>query len=313
MSYNLLQEGISKVDKINDWTLTLINYNHKSRPGEFTCYDVNFSSNELLKKTIIEMCSNFISLVESKGNIVLEYNGANPKDVVDTLNTDHNLINESWKALLQSIDVSDDQTKLEKIKSKAFIFTGSLTIDNNVENIYLLSRKNPIYTYKKNNVKIFNSRNNVIKEIDEPLIQFGKTFDALIYKNRIYSINNNLESIFNLEYTHKIICKNNLEIIKGASIIKDFESYRTFSLSGQHPKKFITFDSKIIENIKQKNNLNILTNELKIPYDKNTGKFDLDNEKNADIFTKAICGKTKYNMFTGGVCEVPTSTPLDLS
>lgn len=53
--------------------------------------------------------------------------------------------------------------------------------------------------------------------------------------------------------------------------------------------------------------------ELKIPYDYTSKKFDLIDEKQADVFTKAICGKTKYNMFTDGVCEVPNSIPLNLS
>ena len=126
----------------------------------------------------------------------------------------------------------------------------------------------------------------------------------------MYTINNNFESIFNMEYTHRVVCKSSLEIIENASIINNFETYKSFALSGQHPRKFITFDKRIIDNIKQVDNLNILVNELKIPYDRTHQKFNLDNQDHAELFTKAICGKTKHNMFIDGICEVPSSTPL---
>jgi hypothetical protein len=267
MSYSLIREGLEKVNTINSWSLALINYNHSARPYEYTCYPLIFESEELLKNTISEMCSNFLAIVDKYEKRVLDYTGTNPKNVVDKISTTHELIVEPWNSLIQSLNVCDDYTSLKDIKSNAFIFTGTYKNDDEEHNIYLLSRKNPIYSYKKNRSKIFESRHNRIQEISEPLVQFGKTFDVLIYKGIIYTINNNFESIFNMEYTHKIVCKNSLEIIENATIIDDFETYKAFALSGQHPKKFMTFDRRIIENIKQKNNLQILVDELKIPYD----------------------------------------------
>ncbi|KPH70902.1 Kiwa anti-phage protein KwaB-like domain-containing protein [Oceanobacillus caeni] len=313
MSYDLLIEGLEMVKTVKSWSLDVINYNHKSRPYEYTCYSLNFQSDEVLKNTINDMCSKFNSIIDRYGRKVQEYTGANSKNVVDKISVSNKLISKPWDSLIQSLSVSDDYTKLKEIKSKAFIFVGTYIDDGNDQNIYLLSRKNPIYTYKKDRAKIFESRHNKIKEISEPLIQFGKTFDALIYKDTLYTINNNFESIFHMEYSHKVVCKNSLQTIREANVIKDFQSYNSFALSGQHPKKFITFDPRIIDNIQQESNLKVLVDELKIPYDYTSKKFDLIDEKQADVFTKAICGKTKYNMFTDGVCEVPNSIPLNLS
>lgn len=313
MSYEVLTEGLGKVKDIQTWSVALISYDHDSNPCEYTCYPLNFQSDELLRDTIDNMCSSFLSIVDKKDREVQEYTGNNPNSVIDKLSTSHALVSNSWNALIQSINESDDEKNLKAIKANANVFIGTYRADNEEKNIYLLSRKNPIYTYKKNRSKILVSRKNIIKEIEEPLIQFGKSFDAIIYKNNIYAINNNFESIFHMEYTHRLTCKKYLEIINEADIINDFEAYKNFALSGQHPKKFMTFDTKIIENIMNTRNLKILVDELKIPYDNKEKKFRLDDKKNAEIFTKAICGKTKYNMFTEGVCEVPTSTPLKIS
>jgi len=259
------------------------------------------------------MCKNFLYVVDKYEQKIHSYTGTNPKNVVDKLQVNHDLISIPWNALIQSLNVIDDSTTLEEIKSNAFIFVGTYRLDEEEHNIYFISRKNPIYTYKKSRGKIFESRHNCIQEISEPLVQFGKTFDALIYKGVLYTINNNFESIFNMEYTHRIVCKNSLDIIENADIIYDFEAYKSFALSGQHPRKFTTFDKRIIDNIKQENNIRILVDEFKIPYGREEQKFNLDEHKYAELFTKAICGKTKYNMFTDGVCEVPISIPLNPS
>lgn len=313
MSYEKIKEGLEKIDSVTSWSLALITYNHKSRPSEYTCYSLNFNTDELLKKTISEMCKKFLARIEGNGKQIQNYTATNPKNVIDKILVSDPLINQQWNNLIESLNVCDDSLTLNEIKSQAYIFAGTYIVEGNHHNIYILSRKNPIYTYKKDKGKIFESRHNTIQEISEPLVQFGNTFDALIYDNTLYSINNNFESIFNMEYSHKIACKSSLEIIKASSIISEFEKYQTFALSGQHPRKFITFDKKIIENIKDPNNLNILTRELKIPYDTTSKKFNLTDEKHAEVFTKAICGKTKYNMFISGVCEVPNSIPLNIS
>lgn len=313
MSYDKIKEGLEKINSITNWCLALINYNHNANQSIYTCYSFDFETQELLKNTLTEMSKNFISIIDKNGKKVQYYTGTNSKNVVDKILISDDLITNQWNKLIESFNNCDDSTNIKDVKSKAYMFTGTYTIDGEHKNIYILSRKNPIYTYKKGKRKFFISRNNKIQEATEPLLQFGKTFDALIYEKTLYTINNNIESIFNMEYSHKIVCKKSLEIIKEASIILDFESYKTFALSGQNPRKFITFDKRIIDNIKNESNLNILKNELKIPYDNDKGKFILNDEKHAKIFSDAICGKTKYNMFTGGICIVPNSTPLDLS
>jgi len=312
MSYQYIEEGINVINSVTSWSLALIEYNHKTHPGEYTCYSLGFQSDELLKSTITDMSGYFLNIIQTNDQMVQEYTGTNSKNVVDRLSVSNDLVKTQWKNLLSSLNECDDNKSLVDIKSNAYIFAGTYSQDGKDRNIYLLSRKNPVYTYKKGKGKIFESRHNKITEISEPLIQFGKTYDVLIYRDVIYSLNNNFESIFNMEYSHRVICKSSLEIIKKASIIKNYENYEKFALSGQHPRKFISFDKGIVDNIRRKENLDIIVLELKIPYDKNVMKFDLTDISHAELFTKAICNKTKHDMFSDGLCEVPNSIPLNL-
>lgn len=311
MSYTLIEEGITKAKEIATWSSVLVEYNHSKHPNEYICYDMNFSSIDLLSKTITSMCDSFLSIVNKYDKKVMDYTGQNPKNVVDKLLTSNDVISKCWNSLIEHINNSDDTTEFKHIKANAYVFVGSYNLsDGTSENIYLITRKNPLLTYKKGRTPIFTSQNNTIDKADEPLVQFSKSFDAIVYKNNIYMINNNCESIFNMEYTHKIICKNHLSELKTANIIADFENYSSFASAGQNPKKFITYDASIIEKLKQTKWRNKLAKDLKIPLDSTTNQFDLHEEINARKFTLAICGKTKLNMFDDGICEVHNSTPL---
>ena len=117
-------------------------------------------------------------------------------------------------------------------------------------------RKNPVLTFKKR-VPILSARNNTIKETTEPLVQFGKSFSILIVDNTLYSINNNFESIFNIEYSHKIVCQERLQDLEVADIVDDISSYKLFASSGQNPKKFITYNPEIVEKLEKNRNTKI--------------------------------------------------------
>lgn len=132
--------------------------------------------------------------------------------------------------------------------------------------------------------------------------------------NTLYSINNNFESIFNIEYSHRIVCQERLQELEAADIVDDIDSYKTFASSGQNPKKFITYNPEIVKKITKKQKYkDLLINRLHIPVNSATNKFDLSDPKNAKNFTLAICDKAKNNMFDDGVCEVPSSSPISFT
>lgn len=313
MSYALIEEGINKIKNVTSWSSLLIEYNHKKKPNEYVCYKMNFETSELLTGTIFEMCKAYLKIVNSYGNKVLDYTGTNPKNVVDKISTTNSLVDTCWKALIESINRCDDTTDLKNIKASAYIFVGTYTnSEGNAQNLYLLTKRNPLLTFKKGRTKIFTSQHNTIKQSADPLVQFNKCFDALIYNNVIYMINSNCESIFNMEHSYKLICNTCLSELETLNIIQDIEDFRSYASNGQTPRKFITYDKDIIEKLKQTKWRIKLAKELKIPLTSDNEKFILSDTKHAKNFTLAICGKTKLNMFDATICEVPSSIPLKL-
>lgn len=312
MSLQKIEAAISTAKQITHWNSLLIEYNHKKNPNEYVCYNINFASAQLLNDIITSMCDAFLSIVK-KQNRILDYTAQNPKNTTEKLDVTGQLMQLSWTSLINHINNSDDSVDLKDISANAFIFAGSYEdSDGNEKNLYLLAQKNPIMSFKKR-TPIFWARNNTIQETTEPLVQFGRCFDVLIVDNILYSINNNSESIFNIEYSHKIVCQERLDELESADIINDIDSYKTFAASGQNPKKFITYNPEIVEKLKKQKYKDLLKKRLHIPVNPTTHKFDLSDPQNAKNFTLAICGKTKNNMFDDGVCEVPSSTPISFT
>ena len=55
----------------------------------------------------------------------------------------------SWPSLIEHINNSDDSVDLKDISANAFAFVGNYEdTDGNNKNLYLLSRKNPVLTFK---------------------------------------------------------------------------------------------------------------------------------------------------------------------
>ena len=312
MSFQKIESAIKTAKQITHWNFHLIEYNHKKYPNEYVCYNVNFASAQLLNDIITSMCDTFLDVVK-KQNHILEYTAQNPKNTTEKLDVTNELMQLSWPSLVEHINNSDDSVDLKNISANAFVFVGNYEdTDGNSKNLYLLTQKNPVLSFKKR-TPIFSARNNTITETTEPLVQFGKCFNILIVDNILYSINNNFESIFNIEYSHKIVCRERLQDLETADIVDDIESYKTFASSGQNPKKFITYNPEIVEKLKKQEYKDLLKNYLHIPVNPTTDKFDLSDIKNAKNFTLAICDKAKNNMFDDGVCEVPSSSPISFT
>lgn len=312
MSFQKIESAIKTAKQITHWNFQLIEYNHKKSPNEYVCYNINFASAQLINDIIISMCDAFLAVVK-KQNRILEYTAQNPKNTTEKLDVTSELMQLSWSSLVEHINNSDDSVDLKDISANAFIFVGNYEDANGKsKNLYLLTQKNPVLSFKKR-TPIFSARNNTITKTTEPLVQFGKCFNILIVDNILYSINNNFESIFNIEYSHKIVCHERLQDLETADIVDDIETYKVFASSGQNPKKFITYEPEIVEKLKKQEYKDLLKNRLHIPVNPTTNKFDLSDLKNAKNFTLAICDKTKNNMFDDGICEVPSSSPISFT
>lgn len=310
MSYDKIIECKNKIENITSWRMNLIHFNHRRAPDKFTCYEVNFDNENDLFEVIKSMYETFTYIIETKYNsTVKQYTGFNPKNCVDKLSTSEEVIEDAWTNLINSIADSDDMTDFNNIKCNAFIFTGTYTNeDDDEKNIHIICKRNPIANYKK---KFFTSVHNELTKIKDPILQFPNCFDAVIFEESLYMINSNCELIFNLEQSHKKICKQRLSEIEALNLITDIEVFNGYALAKHNPRKFRTFDSNILSKICNPEHMESLCSKLHIPFISDTNQIDLSNEDDAINFINVICGRTKRDFFEETLYEVSDFTPLD--
>lgn len=304
-----LKRGLEKSSTINNWKTVGVSYDHNKHPNQYTSYDINFEKNDLQIRTIKDILSTFTHTIDKKYSYkAMTYTGSNPKTIIDELSIEDPLIKDNWSSLIGSTILSDNTTKLKEVTISAYIFIGYYQDGDKEKCVYLITRKNPILNYTRKKILIYL---NEVKECNTTLIQFNKCCDALIFDGMLYTINSNFESILNMEYTHKIVCNQSLESIKTYDIVDDFDSYSEYAKKGQTPKRFINYDTKIMEALSRTDIQKKVEDRLHIKINSTNHKYVLDEDEKANLFTNLICGRIKLDFITEAVCEVSSSVDIN--
>lgn len=310
MSMEKINEAYEKLRTATEWKSILVEYKHTTRPGQFRCYTFSFAQSRQAKELPIALFDTFNAIIQKNGFEVKPYTASNEKNVIEKIDTSNLLISTNWSNFIGSINVSDDTTKLEKIKPDAYVFIGTYKDENNTpQNIYLITKKNPILNFKKK--KLYTGgRGNSIEIATEPILQFANTFDCVVYENVLYSLNLNFETIFNLEHTRKILTNQSLGKIDNLSIVNNIGKIREFAIKGQTPKKFITFSDTRLKYLQDMEKRSIIAQMLGLELDTD-GKIKIVEDAHCIILIKYLCNKTARDMIDETVLEASQFTPLN--
>ena len=312
MSIEKIIEGYQNLQKVEDWKFVMVEYNHKRKPNDFQCHQVQFSSPEFLKETIEDIYRTFLSIAKKRSDSFVDYSSYESTNSVGRTSVDHELFKTAWQSLVNKINYSEESVPLSSIKASAYIFVGSYeTSDHEDKKIYLITKKNPIVSFRKNKRKLFSGKDNMISQTKDPIVTLNKSFDCIVLDRTMFMINQNIESVLNLEPTRKKICNRCVDEIESLNIIENAEEFRRFSLFGQNPKKFSTYQSDIVNKLTNDSGKNVLVDKFKIPLN-DQGEFILDDTKKAARFLSIICDKTKSDLFGDSYCEVAGSKPIQI-
>lgn len=297
MSLDKIKEAMAKLKGVKSWQTLLIEYDHKKRPNNYTCRKFDFAESNERLQIISDAFDVFIYNIDKAGATVKEYTGVNSKSTVEKI-TDVNintLIKDSWEKFKASIPSSDDTASVDNKKCSAYAFIATYTdSDGQDKNIYFITKKNPIVNFKKKH--IFSFKSNVVKKSSDPLLQFNKTFDVLIYENNLYSLNLNFEDVFNLERTHKRMTDDGLLKIKSESVIADYSKFDEYAHKGHTPRSFVTFSEANLNLLRDIKARKAIAKKLGLTLDANN-KFVLDDDLKRGSFVKFVCDKLSRHIY----------------
>lgn len=297
MSLDKIKEARAKLKDVTSWQTLLIEYDHKKRPNEYTCNEFNFSDINELKQIISDAFYVFMYNINKVGATVHTYTGFNSKNTVEKIVDVRTslLTKKNWRKFTTSIASCNDSAPIDNKKCSAYAFVATYTdAEQQPHNIYFLTKKNPIVNLKEKRILIF--KNNTVKKASEPLLQFNKTFDVLVYENNLYSLNLNFEDIFNLERTHKRMTNDGLLKIKSKSVIANYSEFKEYARKGHTPRSFVTFSETNLNLLEDLEARKAIAKKLGLTLDANN-KFVLDDDLKRGSFVKFVCDKLSRHIY----------------
>ncbi len=289
-----------------------IKYSHLVSGTRYTSFDLHFSDAKGLTELINDIVTYSKDNFTSSKVVVNPYDGFNPKNSIDKLSITDTIISADITKLIASITDSDDKTSIRDAKANAYaIKVIYKDEDGKAKDLYLITNKKPTYNYT--NKLFFKMHTNSLTKMTDDIFQFQKAFDMLVYENTLYMPTKNFESMFNLEHTHRILCKQYVKELEDIKIISNTEAFNKIALSGQNPRKFTTFNKDRLAAIQTPKGKNILKAKFKLEYDSKNKCYIIEDEIQSNHLITILCNKAQKDLFDDDIIyEVSSSQKMDL-
>lgn len=288
-----------------------IKYSHLKAGTNYTCYDLHFSDKTALTILLSKISEIELKKLEEKQCKVNPYDGFNPTNSIDKLHINDSIITENIHKLIAATLSSNDSVSINEAKANAYAIRIIYQTEEGPKDLYLFVNRKPSFNYA--NKHLFKMHTNSLVPVTEEIIQFQTYFDILVFEDTLYMPTKNFETMLNLEHTHKIRCKNFVDSLEQDHIISNPDFFRNIALSGQNPRKFMTYDSKRLDQAKSAKGKKLLKERFNLRYDEKENHFIIEDAKQADYFITILCNKAQKDLFDDDIIyEVSSAQKMDL-
>ena len=305
MSLVLIKDIFAGVGTYDAWSLQLIKINNSRRDGtSYLTRDVEFSPNGKIASFLKEVAEGYIKPDKgtlSKYQDVREYDGTSIDRVVYTLDSDNELIKTEYEALIGAIAAPDGELDPLSMKAQAYLIKGLVTIGDEQHSVKFISMQKPVTNLKHK----FLRSSGTFREINEQVISLRSSIDVIIYDNKIYMLTLAGENLFNMERAYKATCNCKVDEVKAIGIISDPDSFSNIACNGHNPRKFVSFNEKRLEKLKNANTRKKVSRQFDIPM--NGDQFDTSTPEASDKLIKVLCNRGMMDPFEDNPVEVDGS------
>lgn len=116
-----------------------------------------------------------------------------------------------------------------------------------IKQVLFMRRGNPFLAGAK--VRICTSEGDEIITSDKPLLKFAPATDFLLINEVCYFLSAAIEKDFEMENRHFAIAKKRMGMIANTDIVSDYSEFEEAALTAKNAKKFVDFDTKVLEYI----------------------------------------------------------------
>ena len=233
---------------------------------------------------------------------ILEYDGSTMEHSIYKLDKGNQLISEEYNVLMEALAKPDTEVDPFEFGAKAYVLCGSIKPDEmKTHRIKLISIQKPVTTLK---YKFLRSKGK-FKEIKDKIITLRTTIDVIISDEIVYMLTLAGENLFNMERAYKKICSDKLKKIRECNIITDIDSFNDIASKGNNPRKFVSFNDKHLQELKNLENRKRIAKKFSIPMV--VDKFDTTEPEVAEKLIKLLCNRGMVDPFDDTPKEVSGS------
>lgn len=310
MSLDNITSKLELISNLNNWQIYAIKFRTKNDKIEYKASPLNFESEVEATRIVNAMVANFNDItLKKKKYTVEEYTGYNPDSAICKIPINDEMIKESLLTLDESILNEERNEFVTDQRYNSYLIKGVYETENNKIDIKFITIKTPFYNYR--NKKMFKLKQEVLKPLDDTILNFACYFDILILNDILYLINHSGETFLNIEKHYKKKCRDKLHDIERADFISNYSCFSEVVSKGQYPRYFISFSDSRFEMFKDPARREEASriSHLRLNAD---GHLEVENAKDSLLLLKTLCYKTLNDPYEGNkLCEVSNVKPME--
>ncbi len=306
MSLEKLQEMVETLVGGYEWSLQLIKITSSKREGTaYTGRLIELEPNNALIDLIGEIVQSYSTgkkAITHQYESVTDYDGSTVNNTVYRLSVKDDLIADDYKNLLNAIANPDAEMNPLEFGANAYMICGKVEINGDEHLIKLFTMQRPI-TVLRHKYLMSNSK---YKEISDNVLSLKTSVDVLVVDDTLYMLTLAGENLFNLERAYRATCSSKVEDIRKTDIVSDADIFESIATTGHNPRKFISFNDRHLEKLKNVRSRQKISKKFGIPLDSNN-KFDMTQQDSAEKLVKVLCQRGMVDPFDDLPMEVAGS------
>ena len=232
---------------------------------------------------------------------VREYDGTTNSLTIYKMSTDDPLISDEYQKLLNAIanpNVESDPFSY----TSAYLIKGTIDLEGKDIAFKMFSIQNPITTLRNK----YSLNKGHFYEMHYQVLSLRPTFDIVVVDKTVYFLTMAGENLFNMSRAYKKVCQTKIDLIIQNDIVNDTGMFSTVATSGHNPRRFISFNDKGLNILKDEAKRISIATQFSIPIDIN-GKFDTTVDGASEKIVKLLCNKGMLEPFGNNAVEVDSA------
>lgn len=298
MSLAYLRKVFTAIGSLDSISVQLLRLTNNKDVTHYFAREIEIQPEEELAAFITSICKKYskdLSLAE----VVDDYKGDIVKGTIYKLPVNDELILACYKTLDATVANPSTEGDVVMGEWNALLIKGSITCDDEVQELKLISMKSPISVLTN---RYIGAGKGKFKKIKKPILTLNKNLDAVIINGTFYMLTMQAENLFNMERSYKLRCCAKVEEVVELGILSNGDAFKDMATKGQNPRRFVSFNQSRLDAIK---NINSRKKYMKMFNIKmRRGKIDTDDIKSSERLVKFLCDKAMLDPIDEGPREV---------